>query len=69
MDRFVMVDIFFFFFIHNPRVTFILMGQVVIERTEANPNVLVTQPAFVQKWNKDFHDKMKDKCAKYFDFN
>lgn len=52
-----------------PKVTFILMGNGVIETTEGNPhlNVVITQPAFVQRWNKDFPAKLETKCAQYFD--
>ena len=52
-----------------PKVTFIFMGQVSILPTQQRSEMInVTQPALVQKWNKDFLNKLKTKCSKYLDF-
>ena len=54
-----------------PEVTFLFMGHVIVKPTEGKSkvDVVVRQPAFVQKWNKNFLAKMKTKCAKFLDLN
>ena len=51
-----------------PGKTFLFVGKVVIEPREENPKpgLIITQQAFVQKWNKDNKDfllKLKKKCG------
>lgn len=57
-----------------PGKTFLLVGNVVIESREENPKpgLIVTQQAFVQKWNKDNKDfllKLQKKCGEDLDFS
>lgn len=57
-----------------PGKTFILVGNVVIESREENPKpgLILSQRAFVQKWNKnnkDFLLKLKNKCGEHMDFS
>ncbi|KAL9989300.1 hypothetical protein ACROYT_G003834 [Oculina patagonica] len=57
-----------------PGKTFLLVGNVVIESREENPKpgLIVTQQAFVQKWNKDnkdFVSKLQKKCGDDLDFS
>ena len=56
-----------------PGKTFILVGNFVIESKEENPKpgLILSQRAFVQKWNKDnkaFLAKLQTKCGKHMDF-
>lgn len=53
-----------------PKLKFFFVGQVVIQQTEGDPalELTVTQPARVQKWNKDLYAKFNSKCTKHFDF-
>ena len=56
-----------------PGKTFILVGNVVIESGEKSrkPGLILSQRAFLQKWNKnnkDFLAKLQSKCGEHMDF-
>jgi len=56
-----------------PGKTFILVGNAAIESREENPKpgLLLSQGAFVQKWNEDnkgFLEKLQRKCSEHMNF-